>query len=149
MLTPASCTPWSKFAALSEADFYLNTARPRRAAQRMVWGGRLHSKTWSRCVGGRQGAGVLPGYTHSTKSSKFFLLVTVALTGKMQGSNKRQTRETLPASALCPVLLGWLWGKEGNVLPCKRCFLWIPFSPQFSSVLCLVSGFADWTEQTK
>lgn len=53
MLTAASCTPWSKFAALSEADFYLNTARPRRAAQRMVWGGRLHSKTWRRCVGGR------------------------------------------------------------------------------------------------
>lgn len=52
-LTPASCTPRSKFATLSEADFYLNTARPRRAAQRMVWGGRLHSKTWRRCVGGR------------------------------------------------------------------------------------------------
>lgn len=45
MLTQVSCTPWSKFATLSEVDFFLNTVCPKRTAQRMVQGGRLHSKT--------------------------------------------------------------------------------------------------------
>jgi len=53
MLTPASCTPWSKFAALFEVDFFLNTAHPRRIAQRITQGGRPHSKTWRRYVDGK------------------------------------------------------------------------------------------------
>lgn len=105
LLTPASCTPWSKFATLSEVDFFLNTACLSRGWFRVgdhtpepgdVWMARCQSSSW------------WPLYPYSTKQSKLFFLVTSALTGKtLPGRHKAVAKERggrhcqLQLSALC------------------------------------------------